>query len=126
MPIGMEDTNGKKHFCAYRAAVVRGSDVPALLGINSLEKMNAIIRCSTGEMWFLDDAGVDIRPKGKFVHLQMQKGSSGHWYLPVGRFSDAMEKMSVGHLATTTGDPAAAKATAAPTAASSSSSSSAQ
>ena len=73
VPIGMEDTDGKTHLCAYRVAVVRGSDVPALLGINSLEKMNAIIRCGTGEIWFLDDAGVEIRPKGKFVHLQMEK-----------------------------------------------------
>ena len=101
-----------KHLCAYRAAVVRGSDVPALLGINSLEKMNAIIRCGTGEMWFLDDAGCDIRPKGNYVHLHMEKGSSGHWYLAVGRFSGAVKKMAVGHLATTSatsGNSAAAK-----------------
>ena len=100
VPIGMEDTAGKHHLCAYRAAVIRKSDVPALLGIDSLRKMNAIIRCNTGEMWFLDDAGCDIRPKGNHVHLQMKKGRSGHWYLPVGRFSSAMQKMAVGHLAT--------------------------
>ena len=112
-PVGMEDTDGKKHLCAYRAAIIRGSDVPALLGIDALRRMDAVIRCRTGEMWFLGEKGCDITPKGKHVHLQMRKGKSGHWYLPVGRFSDAMEKMAVGHLVTNTASDssAAAKAT---------------
>ena len=111
VPIGMEDTNNTTHLCAYRAVVIRGSDVPALLGIDALRRMDAVIRCRTGEMWFLGEKGCDIQPKGKHVHLQMKKGKSGHWYLPAGRFSEAMEKMAVGHLATTTA--AAAKTTAA-------------
>ena len=111
VPIGLEDNHGNKHLSNFRAAVVRGSDLLALLGINSLEKMNAVIRCGTGEIWFMDEKGCDIRPRGNHIHLQMEKGSSGHWFLPVGRFSEAMQKMSLGHLATTT----AADATAATT-----------
>ena len=115
VPIGLEDKTGSKHLTNFRAAVVRGSDLPALLGINSLEKMNAVIKCGTGEIWFMDERGCDIKPRGKHLHLQMQKGSSGHWFLPVGRFSEAMEKLSLGHLATTTA--AAATAASTPTAA---------
>ena len=100
VPVGLEGTDSKKHLCAYRAAIIRGSDVPALLGIDALRRMDALIRCRTGEMWFLGEKGCDITPKGKHVHLQMKKGKSGHWYLPSGRFSNAMEKMAVGHLAT--------------------------
>ena len=102
LPIGLESTDKEKHLSTYRAAVVRNSDLPALLGINSLEKMNAVIRCRTGELWFFVDAGCDIKPKGHHIHLQMEKGSSGHWYLPVGRFSAALHKMGAGHLATAT------------------------
>ena len=49
----------------------------------------------------MDEKGCDIRPRGNHIQLQMEKGSSGHWFLPVGRFSEAMQKMSLGHLATT-------------------------
>ena len=75
MPIGLEDTKGDKHLAAYRAAVVRQSDLPALLGIESLAKMNAVIRCNTGELWFMDSAGCDIVPKGNHVHCQTKKAS---------------------------------------------------
>ena len=116
VPIGLEDTKGNKPLSTYSVAVVRNSDLPALLGINSLEEMSAVVRCRTGEMLFLHDEGCDVKPKGNHVYLQMKKASSGHWFLPVGRFSNAMKKMAGGHLATTsstTADAAAATATAA-------------
>ena len=90
-----------------------GEEHPLRYGLNNMEKKNAVIGCRTGELWFLDDQGCEIKPKGNRVHLQMEKCTSGHWFLPVGRFSDAMQKMAVGHLATTSatpGDQAAAKA----------------
>ena len=65
--------------------------------------MNAVIRCKAGEIFFFGEAGCDIRPQGKHVHLQMETGQTGHWYLPVGRFGDAMSKLhDHGHLAATT------------------------
>ena len=66
IPIGLQDTAGKKHLSTYKAAMVRNSNLPALLGIDSLERLNAVISCRTGEMWFMDDAGCDIKPKGDF------------------------------------------------------------
>ena len=101
IPIGLHDTAGKKHLSTYKAAMVRNSNLPALLGIDSLERLNAVISCRTGEMWFMDDAGCTIKPKGDSVHLQMKKSRTGHWYLPVGRFGEAMTKLGAGHMAAT-------------------------
>ena len=106
IPIGLQDTAGKRFLSTYRAAMVRNSNLPALLGIDSLERLNAVISCSTGEMWFMDEAGCTIKPKGDFVHLQMKKSRTGHWYLPVGRFGDAMTKLGKSHMATSSDTPA--------------------
>ena len=47
--------------------------------------------------------GVTLNQNGKHVHLQMKKGQTGHWYLPVGRFGDAMSKLHENdHLVATT------------------------
>ena len=76
---------------------MKDSNLPASLGIKSLERLHAVIRCRAGEIWFLGGEGCEIKPKGHHVHLQMKKGFTGRWYLPVGRFSDDTTKM--GHLA---------------------------
>ena len=112
VPIGLEDKKGKHHLGDFKAAVIRNSNLPALLGIDSLSKQNAVIRCRTGEIWFMDSAGCDIKPKGNHVHLQMvkSKSGSGHWFLPVGRFNEVMTRLGQastdGHLATASTTPA--------------------
>ena len=81
--------------------------------MNSLAEHNAVIRCRTGEIWFMDKEGCDIKPKGNHVHLQMVKAKSGHCYLPVGRFNDVTSKFGAattnGHLATVSDTPACSK-----------------
>ena len=113
IPVGLEDTKGKFYLGDYNAAVIRNSNLPALLGMNSLAEHNAVIRCRTGEIWFTDSSGCDIKPKGNHVHLQMKRAASGHWYLPVGRFNEVMTKLGEattnGHLASTSNTPACGK-----------------
>ena len=70
-PIGLEDKSGKFHLVDYSAAVIRSSSLPALLGLDSLSKHNAIINCKSGEIWFTDNPGCDLKPKGYRVHMQM-------------------------------------------------------
>ena len=81
VPIGLEDKNGKHHLGDFKPAVVRNSPLPELLGMGSLSKHNAVIRCRTGEIGFMDSVGCDVKPKGNHVHLQMvkSKSGSGHW-----------------------------------------------
>ena len=108
LPVGLQGTDGKHHLSHYRAAVVRNSNIPALLGIDSLTRLNAVIRCSTGEIWFMDSKGCDVTPKGDSVHLQMKRARSGHWFLPVGRYQETMTKLGYGHMVAKTNTPASA------------------
>ena len=98
MPIGLEDKNGKRYLSHYKAAVVRDSSLPALLGMDSLTKLNAVTRCRTGEIWFMKDGDCEITPKGDHVHLQMKKGALRPLVLPVGRFSETMATLGHNHL----------------------------
>ena len=96
LPIGIEDVNGNHHYNKYRAAVVSNSHIPGLMGIQSLARMNAVIRCRTGEIWFLGKEGCEIKPCENHVHIQMKKNRTGHWCIPIGRFSEAMKVMGKG------------------------------
>ena len=114
VPIGLEDKCGKHHLSSYKAAVIRNSSLPALLGLDSLASHNAVIQCRTGEIWFTDKQGCDIKPRGNHVHLQMVKSRhGGHWYLPTGRSNDVMTKLgetaTSGHLASSSDTPACGK-----------------
>ena len=96
LPISIEDMKGQHHYNKFRAAVVRDSHIPGLMGIRSLEKMNAVIRCRTGEIYFLGDEGCEIKPCENHVHIQMKRNHIGHWCIPIGRFSDVMKMMGKG------------------------------
>ena len=39
-------------------------------------------------MWFLGRGGADIKPSPGSRHFQMRKAKSGHWMLPISRFSN--------------------------------------
>ena len=106
IPIGLEYKKGKHHLVDYKAVVIRNSSLPALLGLDSLATHNVVIQCRTGEIWFTDERGCDIKPRGDHAHMQMVKSRHGnHWYLPIGRFNEVMTKLgeapTSGRLATT-------------------------
>ena len=64
--------------------------------LEKLEKNDALIRCKTGEMWFLGSGGVQIIPSPGSRHFQMKKARSGHWMLPINKFKkDAKTAHSV-------------------------------
>ena len=105
LPIGLQDVHVKHFLAHYHAAVVRKSNLPALLGIDSPSKHNAVIRCGTGEIWFMGEKDCDIKPKGDHVHLQMKRMKSGHWFLPVGRYNEVMAILGKGHLTSTSNTP---------------------
>ena len=83
---GMVDTSGQYWEETYEAPCLDDSPVPGLVGIQSLEKNDALIRCKTGEIWFLGQGGVKIEPSPGSRHFQMKKAQSGHWMIPISRF----------------------------------------
>ena len=84
---GIQDTEGRFYEEKYKAPCLEGSPIPGLMGIISLERNDALIRCKTGEMWFLGPGGCEIKPSPGSRHFQMRKAKSGHWMLPISRFS---------------------------------------
>lgn len=87
LPLGCEDVEGNAFEMSFTAPCVENSSIPGLLGIDSLERYDALIRCSTGELWFLGSGGVEIKASPGSRQFQMRKARSGHWMLPVSRFS---------------------------------------
>ena len=71
------------------------SGIPGLMGIQSLERNNALIRCRTGEIYFLGEGGADIKASPGSRHFQMKKGKTGHWMLPISNFSDQHKKAGI-------------------------------
>ena len=84
---GLQDVRGQYHEELYRAPCIEGWGGPGLMGIQSLERNDALIRCKTGEIWFLGRGGVKIEPSPGSRHFQMRKARSGHWLLPISKFS---------------------------------------
>ena len=80
------DVDGNNVIGQFRAPCLRHSGVPGLMGIKTLKAKDALIRCSTGEMWFLGKGGVDIRVSPGSKHFQMKESPGGHWMLPVAAF----------------------------------------
>ena len=75
--------------------MVEDSGLPGLLGTISLERLDALIRVRTGEMWFLGAGGVKMDFSPGTRHFQMVKAPSGHWFLPVSKFSDKAKKTNL-------------------------------
>ena len=86
MTMGMRDVDGNHIEGEYRAPCINGSNVPGLMGIKTLKAQDALIRCRTGEMWWLGQGGVDIRVSPGTKHFQMKESPGGHWLLPVNCF----------------------------------------
>ena len=83
---GTHDVDGNRHFSSYKAPCLNNSNVPGLLGIKALKFEDALIRCSTGEMWFLGAGGVELKVSPGTRHFQMREAPGGHWMLPVSQF----------------------------------------
>ena len=67
--------------------------MPGLLGIRSLKKCDALIRCKTGEIWFLGKGGVEVKPSPGSRCFQMKEAPSGHWMIPISHFrTDAIKQ----------------------------------
>ena len=65
------------------------------MGIQSLKRNNALIMCRTGEIWFLGEGGAEVKLAPGSRHFQMVEAPSGHWLLPVSRFSATAQSNGV-------------------------------
>ena len=76
----------------YTGPVLDNSDVPALLGLRTMEKRHAILDLRTNKrhLYFAenaDDLEIKIRPNAKgALRLQLEQAPSGHLLLPCSEF----------------------------------------
>ena len=92
---GLQDTSGQYFEEKFVAPCLENSGVPGLMGIQSLERNDALIRCKTGEIWFLGSGGVRIEASPGSKHFQMRKARSGHWLLPISKFSSQPKQSGI-------------------------------
>ena len=92
VPAATEDIDGRVFLDKFTAPCIEGSHIPGLLGIKQLKANDALIRCKTGEIWFLGPGGVEIKASPGSRHHQMREAPSGHWMLPINRFSKETRK----------------------------------
>ena len=118
---GMVDTSGQYWEEKFEAPCLPDSNVPGLMGIKTMEENDALIRCKTGEIWFLGKGGVKIEPSPGSRHFQMKKTGSGHWAIPVSRFRRGEKAKTAQMTMTTTATSSSSSSTAFPGTSSSSS-----
>ena len=97
VPVGMADQGIEPDDdFRYKATVITNSDVPALLGLQSMMASNCILDLRPGKMhmYTTEDANaLEIKYAPKKEHLvgrlKMARAQSGHLMLPCSIFSDA-------------------------------------
>ena len=67
----------------FKTAVVQGSSLPALWGIDSMEKLHAVVDTRIGERKLYLGPDISITPGPKTKVLQMYPAESGHLMLPI-------------------------------------------
>jgi hypothetical protein len=93
---GLVDIEGKPYEESFTAPCLAESQIPGMMGIQSLKRNNALIECKTGKMWFLGNGGAEIKPSAGSRCFQMREAKSGHWLLPISKFSTTMKPKSAG------------------------------
>ena len=71
----------------YEASVVDGSELPALLGLQSLESRHAIIDTGHQRLVFPGPGGFELRLSPGSVSLALERANSGHLLLPSSEWS---------------------------------------
>ena len=84
-----ESQSGNSVRCAFNAPVIEGSDLPPLLGLKSLKRLNAIVDCGQQLLILPGPAGIKHSyPPGSVV-LNLSMSPSGHLILVVNPVNNA-------------------------------------
>ena len=101
MTMATNDVDGVRYLHRYEAPCLDNSNVPGLMGIKHLKREDALIRCSTGEMWFLGAGGVELQCSPGTKHFQMKEARGGH----LGLASDRLHRRIKQGIIIQEGDP---------------------
>ena len=83
------DERDEAHMDEFTEPVLNGEEsmsIPAILGLQSLEDLKAVIDCGKGRIHFPGPGGLYIAGAPGTRSHQLEKAISGHWMLPVNDF----------------------------------------
>ncbi|CAE7415795.1 unnamed protein product [Symbiodinium sp. CCMP2592] len=78
-----DEITGDSVKCAFTAPVIEGSDLPPLLGLKSLRRMNAVVDCGQQLLVLPGPGGLKHEYPPGTVALKLELSPSGHLILPV-------------------------------------------
>ena len=98
LPIALQQTSGNITSGSFTTPTIPNSDLPGLLGLDSLESMSAIVDFGARKMYIPGPGGVEMPkalPPGTDT-FQLQKAPSGHLLLPCTNFGSGANRQSTG------------------------------
>ena len=90
LPIAVQDIDGTCSTGTLDIPTIDGSNLPGLLGLNSLTKRRAVIDCVTRKMYFMGPGDHNLEeamPSGTQV-FQLETAPSGHLVLPITKYAE--------------------------------------
>ena len=90
IPVCLKQTNGTYSSGTFEAPTIKNSNLPALLGLNTLEKLGAIVNFKTHELFIPGPGEAKLQeamPSGTEAY-QLEKAPSGHLLLPCSHYDE--------------------------------------
>ena len=90
LPIAVQTVNGECSTGTLDIPTISHSNIPGLLGLNSLTKRRAVIDCVTKKMYFMGPGDYNLEeamPSGTQV-FQLETAPSGHLVLPITKYAE--------------------------------------
>lgn len=82
VPICLHSATGPRPDLYYEAQFIEDSEIPALLGLDTLKRRRCLLDCYNGILFEIGPGAYNLQvPKGT-NRYQLESGESGHWLLP--------------------------------------------
>ena len=82
VPICLKSDHGPKPDLLYEASFIKDSDIPALLGLDTLRRRRAVLDCYNGIMYEIAEGDYEIKMPTGSAKYSLEAAESGHWMLP--------------------------------------------
>ena len=82
VPICLHTQSGNRKDTHYEAQFIENSEIPALLGLDTLKRKRAVLDCYNGILYEAGDGEYKLQLPSGSTQYQLEEGASGHWLLP--------------------------------------------
>ena len=87
-PIALKTVDGRFLDATYTAPVVNESELPMLLGLQTLRQLRALLDIGKQKLYFLGPDGAEINVGPGSSEFQLEVSPSGHLVLPISNFDE--------------------------------------